>query len=202
MSDRKTAIDFITHYGHQPKKLKDIVTLDIESEGLNLDYSHIEERWMALAGVGTGDATAAITSFADVRPQGVSMATIHEMIDKVPQPPRLDSLHLSDRYLDALLPVIGPTPRPFGNAFGMPVHTNPMFPFEIGCSTCEGTGEGTDSTYCRKCRGQGATLVEGMMTSGAWGEEKVILTGTLPKKFQPSFPTGLVPPPPTSRGLA
>lgn len=85
--------------------------------------------------------------------------------------------------------------------YGIPVKTNPMFPYEVTCSSCEGSGSGGDeATYCPKCTGTGGTRYVGMMNSGSprsWYEpgQVVFLTEALPRKFEPSFPKGLMPVP-------
>lgn len=84
-------------------------------------------------------------------------------------------------------------------AFGIPVKSNPMFPYDAPCSPCEGSGSGGDeATYCPRCKGAGATRFVGMITndyirSFTTVPEITLLTEALPKKFYPSFPEGLMP---------
>lgn len=85
------------------------------------------------------------------------------------------------------------------NFMGVRIERSTVFPMQLECSTCGGTGEGKTSTYCPKCKGQGQTRYEGMMRNG---EQTILLTGPLPKAFHVSFPAGLVPARPLSPGLA
>lgn len=101
---------------------------------------------------------------------------------------RQDGITVSAVMADSIRRSAIDTPiQPFA---GIAIKENPMFPWESTCSTCKGTGEGTESTYCKKCRGAGATKFVGLVT----GEPLMLITEPLPKKFDPSFPTGLVPP--------
>lgn len=77
---------------------------------------------------------------------------------------------------------------------GIPVHSSNAFPFDMDCRECGATGEGFESTYCKKCNGVGKLTVEGMASQP--GGLPLIITNkkTGPKKFMPYFPTGLVPP--------
>lgn len=127
-----------------------------------------------------------------------------ELLDN--NPPPISNAYLGYHALDALKHRIGdkadkPSGAVFANVANVAIHKSSVFPYDIKCSTCRGTGEGEDSTYCRKCGGAGSIRVEGMMSSGRFGEPMMLITSSLPKKFQPSFPTGLVPFPPMSRGL-
>lgn len=83
-------------------------------------------------------------------------------------------------------------------AFGVPIHTSPLFPIENRCAPCDGTGEGAESTYCKPCKGAGRTVIDGMMQNGA---QTIMITRALPKAFAVSFPAGLVPQPRLCRGL-
>lgn len=85
----------------------------------------------------------------------------------------------------------------FGMAslYGMPIYESRALPHQFNCSVCDGSGEGAENTYCKRCDGAGSIRIIGMM-----GE--TFITSPLPKAFQPSFPKGLVPLPPISRGLA
>jgi len=88
-------------------------------------------------------------------------------------------------------------PKP-ATMYGIPIHSNPIFPMQSTCEDCNGTGEGATSTYCPKCKGAGATRILGVMQNFG---QTVVIRDTLPKKFMPSFPSGLVPAPMLSRGL-
>ncbi len=98
-------------------------------------------------------------------------------------------------------------PKSHAAAFcDIPVHESPLFPYEFNCRACDGTGEGQDSTYCSRCGGAGAVRVEGMMTAtvttSLFSNDAValpsatLITSKLPRKFDPYFPKGLVPPMP------
>ncbi len=132
-----------------------------------------------------------------------SIRDIGEQIAKItpyPVPPMGDRMTLSaERKADFDTEFhSGPRepmePYSFG---GIKVQSSPMFPYTYECSHCEGTGEGIDSTYCKHCKGAGEIKVEGIMQ----GATTVVITGDLPKAFQPSFPAGLVPKPKLCRGL-
>ena len=86
-----------------------------------------------------------------------------------------------------------------GSACGIPIRQSNAFPFSQDCKACGGTGEGEESTYCPKCKGAGSIKYEGVMQSAG---QTIILTGTLPRKFEPHFPLGIVRKPPLSRGLS
>lgn len=79
----------------------------------------------------------------------------------------------------------------------MPIYRSSVFPYQFECSTCGGTGEGTESTYCKRCHGAGEIRVIGMQS----GPKPILITEPLPKKFEPHFPKGLVPAAPLSKGL-
>lgn len=81
---------------------------------------------------------------------------------------------------------------------GLDIIPNGAFPMTILCPACGGTGEGEESTYCPKCKGQGSNRYEGIMRNGA---QTILVTGSMPKKFAPHFPRGAVSQPPISRGL-
>lgn len=85
--------------------------------------------------------------------------------------------------------------RTFG---GVEIHQSGMFPFEASCAACDGTGEGSESTFCPKCKGAGRNRYGGVMRNGP---QTILLTVPLPKAFAPSFPVGLVGPAKLSRGL-
>lgn len=46
---------------------------------------------------------------------------------------------------------------------GMDVEVSNLFPSHLACQICSGTGHGTTSTYCKPCRGGGATIVDDVM---------------------------------------
>lgn len=67
----------------------------------------------------------------------------------------------------------------------LPIRSSPAFPFIADCSVCEGTGEGTTSTYCEKCNGQGRNKYLGMIQQ----QRKTILVNEpLEKAFLPHWP--------------
>ena len=70
---------------------------------------------------------------------------------------------------------------------GIEVQTSNAFPMIMDCNVCAGTGEGTESTYCPKCNGQGKTKAIGIM-DGNRSQKLTILTERLPKAFQPHWP--------------
>jgi hypothetical protein len=93
---------------------------------------------------------------------------------------------------------------------GIDIMESPHFPYVTACSTCAGTGEGADSTYCDKCKGGGRVKYLGFMTNqqdisydwrGAQPMSAVLIVEYFPKRFQPSFPKGLVPPANPVKGL-
>jgi DnaJ-class molecular chaperone len=103
--------------------------------------------------------------------------------------------------------------QPFG---GIDIQKSNAFPMDVTCSICNGTGEGKQSTYCKTCKGTGIIRYEGVVTPKSrsahfWmgvdhadgGSRTIFITGhsPYPKKFQPSFPKGLVPRPPLCKGL-
>lgn len=75
--------------------------------------------------------------------------------------------------------------------FGMPVLTSPFFPFISKCDVCEGTGEGTTSTYCQRCKGQGSTKFVGSVSNGP---QQIMLTEPMEKAFEPHWPTDVLVP--------
>lgn len=90
------------------------------------------------------------------------------------------------------------------NAFyGMQVEPSNMFPMVTPCAECRATGEGSESTYCKKCDGAGKTKIDGMVVRGSFGgtTPMLLIKDTLPKAFQPRFPRGLVAPPQMCKGL-
>jgi hypothetical protein len=90
-----------------------------------------------------------------------------------------------------------PLRSPFASSiFGMPVRESRAFPCTIDCAKCGGTGKGgAEATYCPKCAGAGATRVEGVMTSG---DQTIMLTSPLPRKFAPNWEGRTVPKRPLS----
>lgn len=112
----------------------------------------------------------------------------------------LETLRAMQREMADNAPGIAPCPlRPERASFmGMPVSQSAAFPFESECTQCGGSGEGSGSTYCDRCDGQGRTRYEGAMFNG---QQTTLFTSPLPKAFSPSFPRGLVPAPRLSRGL-
>ncbi len=115
------------------------------------------------------------------------------------------ALAMRDMYNAPRDPLVG---NPIG-AFGIPIHSSNIFPYESTCEPCSGSGEGSTSTYCLRCKGAGAIRYEGMVTNGmndfmmgtGRGVSTILITSPLPKKFHHGFPSGLVPPPILSRGL-
>lgn len=110
----------------------------------------------------------------------------------------MDNLYLGNHAYYSLAGALAPRSTARGMAFGLPVHTSNAFPYTAKCKACDGTGEGEASTYCPKCKGAGSIKYEGMMQSAG---QTILLTSPLPKLFEPSFPSGLVPMPKLSRGL-
>lgn len=139
--------------------------------------------------------------------ESLTLAKLAEVMDKVHDITRWhgevsDEVVLSHRRKDDLEYATGPQPwsEPRQAIYGgVKVVPSASFPMEYDCSHCDGTGEGETSTYCKHCHGAGRVRVEGMMKNG---KETTFLTGRLPKKFQPSFPSGLVPKPPLSKGVS
>ena len=78
--------------------------------------------------------------------------------------------------------------------FGMRIEICSALPTRFECASCEGTGEGETSTYCRGCRGAGE--IEAVGTTG-----DSLITRALPRKFEPAFPSGIVAQPKLCRGL-
>ena len=104
-------------------------------------------------------------------------------------------LRLTDELASPPPSLINPAPISF---MGMQVSKSHVFPHEFNCGLCDGTGEGKASTYCERCDGAGRTRIEGLVQ---YGRQTTLLTTSLPKKFSPSFPHGLVPERRLSRGL-
>lgn len=78
---------------------------------------------------------------------------------------------------------------------GIPIHVSSMFPSEVTCSTCNGTGEGGDeATYCPHCIGTGGYTWLGII--GPRPNYRVIqvnmtytqLVDWHPRKFWPHWP--------------
>ena len=203
-------IQFIERYGSKGK-FADLMKTDDEIAEFKTDFSAAEERLLAHYAATKQEMSVhemIYGSFANPQTNTVPANardkktfgpdTIREMMKMVENvPPPISNVSVADHHYDMLAHTARPEP---GVVFGgIPVRKSDLFPYEIGCSTCDGTGEGVDSTYCQKCHGAGAIRVEGMMQQG---RQTILLTSPLPKKFAPSFPTGLVPPPSLCRGLA
>lgn len=134
--------------------------------------------------------------------------------------PRPSRAHVSSDTVDALAyasraysdnPILRGEARPFA---GIDIVRSSAFPMDAECKACGGSGEGTNSTYCHQCGGTGMVRYVGIMTGGApttrigldfagRPSETIFVTDRSPhpKKFQPSFPKGLVPQPPMCKGL-
>lgn len=128
-------------------------------------------------------------------------AVMEKIRDLGPPPgPIYASREVGDSLAYGFQPLVGRTKETVRALGGVPIYKSDMFPMDLECGTCGGTGEGADSTYCNRCRGTGTVRYEGFMNSG---RDMVLLTGraALPKKFQPRFPAGLVPQPPLTKGL-
>lgn len=147
----------------------------------------------------------AITSNANWSAEPFTLDKMLDAIARMPPPPpsMFGNLALGPAAFDRLArgesfsnPLRGGSI--IGSAFGLPMRESPAFPHQWACQTCDGTGVGEESTYCPKCNGAGEIRAEGMMTND---RQSVILTSKLPRKFEPSFPVGLVPAPKLSRGL-
>jgi hypothetical protein len=78
--------------------------------------------------------------------------------------------------------------------FGIRIEICSALPTRFECASCEGTGEGESSTYCRGCRGAGE--IEAVGTTG-----ESLITRALTRKFEPAFPSGIVAQPKLCRGL-
>jgi len=83
-----------------------------------------------------------------------------------------------------------------------------LFPYVQSCAICNGTGEGTTSTYCPSCHGAGAVEIIGAMMDSrpdfvapASAMVGVIQGARRPPRFQPRFPAGIVSLPPMCKGL-
>lgn len=84
------------------------------------------------------------------------------------------------------------TRNPWFSSWGVPIRKCGLFPYTQPCDQCAGSGSGgEESTYCRKCAGQGGTRIEGVMSSG---ESMTILTSPLPLKFATGWPQDIAVP--------
>jgi len=112
----------------------------------------------------------------------------------------MNSITGSPSLIDAMRTAFEPSPmdRVIPTAFGVPIHSSAVFPFDAACKVCNGSGEGIDSTYCAKCTGRGKTRYEGVMQDG---RQTILLTGSLPRAFEPSWPADTSVPPPPMKGL-
>lgn len=202
---------FIERYGSSGK-IADFVKIDEKVAAIKADFSSAEERVLAHYAATKREASLhemIYGSFADPVTNTVPTSdrdqkktfgpdTIRKMQELVANaPPPISNVSVADHHYDMLAHAARPSRETvFG---GIPIRKSDLFPYEIDCSACDGTGEGVDSTYCSKCHGAGAIRVEGMMQQG---RQTILLTSPLAKKFAPSFPTGLVPMPSLCRGLA
>jgi hypothetical protein len=83
---------------------------------------------------------------------------------------------------------------------GMAIEPSNLFPMRLACTACEGTGQGGDlSTYCQRCAGAGASMVDGAMIDHH-GFQMQLITRKLPKAFAVAFPSAVLVPPPPMRG--
>lgn len=81
---------------------------------------------------------------------------------------------------------------------GIDLIESPMFPNVSSCERCAGTGEGTDSTYCKRCKGGGKIKYHGMMMPKTSMldllnmnkplPQPTLIVEYFPKVFQPRFP--------------
>jgi len=120
----------------------------------------------------------------------------------------MSDLYASPSILDALAHMVERDKSMFSgvdlareldrSVFGIRFNETSAFPFVSPCTPCNGTGEGNTSTFCQKCDGAGAIKHEGMMQSG---RQTILITGHLPRKFDPSFPSDIYVPPAPMRGL-
>lgn len=80
--------------------------------------------------------------------------------------------------------------------YGMQVEPSNMFPMITPCAECRGTGEGSESTYCKKCDGAGQTKIDGMVVQNSFGSKTpmLLIRDSLPKAFQPRFPVPVAAP--------
>lgn len=107
-------------------------------------------------------------------------------------PPPIRDMHLgfsAQKWLNSntLYPARGPS----NILRGIPVYSSPLFPYTSECSKCNGTGDGgEESTYCQRCKGQGAQRIEGTMSQG---DQLILLTSALPKKFPIAWAAAALP---------
>lgn len=86
-----------------------------------------------------------------------------------------------------------------GSVWGIDLVVSKELPFPSPCRVCNGTGEGTESTYCRSCGGTGGHTTIGAAVQR--GRIECVFTEKWPRKFEPSFPANTVAVPQMCRGL-
>lgn len=104
-------------------------------------------------------------------------------------PEMLERMMKSVQYTDPALDLIR---SPYLGAFSTRMASSPLFPIITACSTCDGTGEGTESTYCERCGGSGKRKTVGMDTQG--GSVSLIVEMVHEKAFEPHWPTDVLVP--------
>lgn len=67
------------------------------------------------------------------------------------------------------------------------------FPIISDCKTCDGTGEGTESTYCKPCSGSGKVKVVGVQ-QGYDGRPLTFTEKVHEKAFEPHWPPDVLVP--------
>jgi hypothetical protein len=77
-------------------------------------------------------------------------------------------------------------PSKFGSFAGIPIRSNPLFPYDQNCKNCDGQGDGGDlATYCPQCHGAGKVKIIGVMQQGS---QTIILVEHYPPAFLPRWP--------------
>jgi len=92
----------------------------------------------------------------------------------------LEASRLSEPHRSEILK--GEIPTTFG---GVNILSSPALPMSIECKVCAGTGEGSSSTYCEECRGEGSTLVVGI---SAISGRMTRIVERQEKAFEPGWP--------------
>lgn len=79
-----------------------------------------------------------------------------------------------------------------GNFAGIPLCSNPLFPYDQACGDCSGSGDGGEkSTYCQKCHGGGAHSIQGVVLRVA---QMIVIQERKPKRFPVSWPADVAVP--------
>jgi hypothetical protein len=86
------------------------------------------------------------------------------------------------------------------SAMGIDLIESAHFPQHLECDACKGSGSGgKHSTWCLKCTGAGAAMIDGAMVDHA-GFRMQLLTRPLPKRFAIPFPPEITVPAAPMRG--